>query len=577
MLFALLIGLVPAQVGAALPRDSVDALRRAAQAAEARYERLARSLAPFTWTSASGGECDEIVGRFCLRFDSISTPPAAAEASGIARAREDAVEAARRHFAAAPGDRHAAGPLVRLLVREGRTSEAASAAGAFAVFTTDTLWGHLLVGFAHHRDGDHDAAEQHFTAGLQRMDPAERRRWLDVSWLVSDRELRALRRLSPGQRQAYERRLWLLSDPFWVSAANERWNEHMSRHVEARLLARVPPVAGAVAWGDDQDELTVRYGTPTSAERMRGSTASMGPDPLLEHWDTAGRAYIPPALLVEGFPGVPEPGAKPVLYAARSRSAWAMTTVRHVLEPEHQVTRFLDGRSVLLRIDGVFGDSVRHEPPPVTMLIAWDSALAVRAEQRTATRRAGDSVTFSTVMRAPPGLGVYSVEALDTARGVAVRARYALEARIPGAGLVVSDILVAFPVPATAQPATPDDPALRGRPSLQLGRGDTVGLYAEVYRRTAAGAVRVEVALEPAGAPHLLVQAARWIGRVVTGAPEPTDPRVEWTTGESGPTLPIVLNLPLPPDRRGLQEIVLRVTDAVSGESAVSRRLVRIR
>jgi hypothetical protein len=577
MHFALLIGLVPAQLGVALPQDSVDALRRAAQAAEARYERLARSLAPFTWTSASGGECDEVVGRFCLRFDSISEPPATPEATGVARAREDAVEAARRHFAAVPGDRHAAGPLVRLLVREGRTAEAASAAGAFAALTADTLWGHLLLGFAHHRNGDHDAAEHHFTAALPRMDPPERRRWLDVSWLVSDRELRALRRLSPVQREAYERRLWLLSDPFWVSAANERWGEHLSRHVESRLLARVPPVGGAVAWGDDQDELTVRYGTPSSAERMRGSAGSMGPDPLLEHWDTAGRAYVPPALLVDGFPGVPVPGAKPVLYAARARTAWAMTTVRHVLEPDHQVTRFLDGRAVLLRIDGVFGDSMVAAPPPVATLIAWDSALAVRAEQRAATRRDGDSVHFSTLMRAPPGLGYYSVEAFDTARGVAVRARYALAARVHGDALVVSDILVAYAVPHTAQPDRPDDPALRARPSLQVARGDTVGLYAEVYRRPGAGALRVEVALEPAGEPHVLVQAARWIGRVVGGAAEPADPRVEWVSEEAGETLPIVLNLPLPPDRRGLQEIVLRVTDTTSGESAESRRLVRIR
>ncbi|MGH7448571.1 MAG: hypothetical protein ACRELT_13465, partial [Longimicrobiales bacterium] len=175
------LGLI-AQLGSALPPDSIETLRDRARSAESRFERLARQLAPVSWGgSRSYSECDEIVGRFCVWFDSTSVRPPSlgTEAGRIVDARREAVEALRRYFSAAPSERAAAGPLVRLLIRDGRAREAASAAGAYTALSGDTLWGELLQGLAHHRAGSGVRAERHFVAAVAALSVEERRRWLD--------------------------------------------------------------------------------------------------------------------------------------------------------------------------------------------------------------------------------------------------------------------------------------------------------------------------------------------------------------------------------------------------------------
>src|SRR5690606_10593827 len=116
----------------------------------------------------------------------------------------EAVEAVRRYFSAAPSERSAAGPLVRLLIRDGRAREAASAAGAFAALSGDSIWGELLQGLARHWAGAGREAERHFIAALSRMDADEQRSWTDPQWLLDPAERRRVRRLSPHKRSEYE-------------------------------------------------------------------------------------------------------------------------------------------------------------------------------------------------------------------------------------------------------------------------------------------------------------------------------------------------------------------------------------
>ena len=138
--------MVPLQIGAVLSPDSIEVLRDQARAVEARYERRVRQRAPLSRHSGAGGDCDEIVGRFCLRFDSTSVPPAQSEHRDVTVLRVAAVDAARRYFRATPGQRAAAGPLVRLLIASGHASEAVRAARTFAAASSDSLWRHLLLG-----------------------------------------------------------------------------------------------------------------------------------------------------------------------------------------------------------------------------------------------------------------------------------------------------------------------------------------------------------------------------------------------------------------------------------------------
>ena len=567
-----------AQLGAALPADSVEALRDRARSAEARFERLSRRLAPVSWSAGSGYDCDEIVGRFCLTYDSGGTRPPAlgSEAARVVDARREAVEVLRRYFSAAPQELAAAGPLVRLLILDGRAREAASAAGAFAALSGDPLWGDLLLGFARHRTGADTAAERHFVAALARLSDEERRQWLDPSWLLHPDERRALRRMSPDARSQYERKLWLLMDPFWLTTGNERWNEHIARHIEARLLAEVPLVAGMLRWGRDLDELTVRYGTPTMRARQPGAPGSPAGDGMVEYWDTAARTYAPQRLS-HGLQRAPDPGERPHIYAATARSAYVLQSVGRVVEPAHQVTRFLRGDSVILRVDAALPWGPESGVPPRAGVFVYDSAFSRRQAATGIARVSGDSARMQLFVTTAPGSIVYSAEMLGDSAAPAGRARYALDAHIPAAGPVVSDLLIARPSAPGDAPDRRDDPRLSAFQSLIFRPGDTLGIYAEVYRLAPDGAMDVELAIESAGSPSLLGRFARWIGRGLGLVQPSEDPRIGWRGEPEDARYIVALNVTLPDDREGLQDLVIAVTDPRTGERTEGRRRILIR
>jgi hypothetical protein len=611
------LGLV-AQLSAALPADSIETLRDRARSAEARFERLSRQLAPLSWGGSFGTDCDEIVGRFCLHFDSTTTRPATlgVEAARIVDARREAVEAIRRYFAAAPADRRAAGPLVRLLIRDGRAAEAASGAGAFAALSSDTLWGELLQGLAHHWAGAGIRAERHFIAALGHMPEQERREWLDPSWLLDHSERSAVRRLSDHERADYERRFWLLMDPFWLTPANERWNEHIARHVEARLLADVPTVAGMVRWGADMDQLTIRYGTPTT--RARQSASMMEQAGMIEYWDTAQRAFAP-ARLSRGVAAQPSPGERPVLYAATARSGYALRTVDRIVELDHQATRFLRGDSVVLRVDAAMplvadtpssrasdsmADAARstREPEPAAGAAAttpepesmagaaavsgltvaragvfvYDSAFTRRSSSTGPAVPDGDTVRFALFAGAPATALVYSAEILGDSLAAAGRARYAIHTPFAESGLALSDLLITRRFAPGESADDMDDPRLRPFTSLIFLPGDTIGIYAEVYRRGRTGVLDIQVSLEDAGRPSLPGRLARWLGRTLGLIQPGEDPRVGWRGEATAARYVIALNVPLLEGRDGLYDLVVRVTDPGTGEQSETRRRIRL-
>jgi hypothetical protein len=577
--------LLSTQVVPALPPDTVSRMRAQARSAEARFERLARNLAPYTWGApAYASTCDEIVGRFCLRFDSaaVSTRPTTPEVGRVIDERREAVETLRRYFSVAPSERSAAGPLVRLLILDDRASEAVSVARAFAALSSDTLWAHLLLGLALNAHGAPEEAEREFVSALMTMDDRTRRDWTEPEWLLHAGEQRRVRRLSGAERAEYERRFWIVSDPLWLTNANERWVEHMSRHVEARLLAQVPVVAGMLRWGRDLDELTVRYGTPSSRSQVRSNNLRDASS-FIEYFDTAQRAYSPDRWLEDGMPPPPFPGEKPFLYTSRARSGYALRTVHRLVDLPHQVTRFLSGDSVIVRVDGALVRPDKPDPPaagtkPRVGLFAYDSAFTRRVQAvRDGPAWDADTVSFTLSVRAPPGSFIYSVEALDSAAAFAARARYSLDAFIPEDGPVVSDLLVGAPF-GSVLPNSRTDPQLRPLHTLIVPMGSSLGLYAEVYRVAATGpeAVRLEFALEPAEGPGLLTQFARWIGRAVGLVQPETDPRVAWREEVEAGVHPVAVNLPVEPRRPGRYTLTLRVTDLGTGRTAETRRALLI-
>lgn len=307
---------------------------------------------------------------------------------------------------------------------------------------------------------------------------------------------------------------------------------------------------------------------------------------MIEYWDTAQRAFAP-ARLSRGVAAQPSPGERPVLYAASARSGYALQTVDRILELDHQATRFLRGDSIVLRVDAAMplvadtsssrtSDSIAGRAVARAGVFVYDSAFTRRTSSTGPTVADGDSVRFSLFAGAPAGAIVYSAEILGDSLAAAGRARYAIHTPFAESRLALSDLLITRRFPTGESADGIDDPRLRPFTSLIFLPGDTIGIYAEVYRRGRTGVLDIQVALEDAGRPSLPGRLARWLGRSL-GLIEPReDPRVGWRGEATAARYVIALNVPLLDGRDGLYDLVVRVTDPATGEQTEARRRIRL-
>lgn len=579
---------------APLPADSVAAVRTRARDAEAAFERLARRLIPTSLHRPVGGPCDEIVGRFCLTYGRTGYTEPAPEAGPVVDARRDAIEALRLALGYDPGHVETAAPLVRYLVEDLRPAEAVSVARLYASQGDDPVQADLLVGFALHAAGADSAAEPLLRRGVAALPDGERERVEALDWLLSHPERGRYRNLDAAARSAYARRFWTWADPLWVTPGNERWNEHAARHVWARMLARAPLVAGMNRWGEDLDQLTVRYGMPVGRTRTWGSMPGEGS--LVEHFDDAQLAFDPPALVGDGLPGRPPPGAPWALAEERSPTGYAPGALEGLAPLEHQLSRFPAGQGWDVRVDAALPLERGGVRAHAALFLRDTLLLGQEAVARTAVPAAGLArVNWTLQVHAPPGPWVYSAEALveglprEERRGMAAeaaapladgvtgwRARYRVELPPTDDGLRLSDVVIAHPFGPGPFPAGRDDPALRPRTSLVVEPGATVGLYAEVHGLTGES-YQVTMVVESGQESSLLGRAASWLGRRLGLWEPPDEPRLQWEARAPapGPAL-LAVDLDLALVEPGLRWIRLDVEDA-RGRRAHSERLILVR
>jgi hypothetical protein len=471
---------------------------------------------------------------------------------------------------------------VRYLVEDDRSAEAVSAARTYAALSGDSVWGPLLLGFAQHAAANDTAAERLFDEGLARL-PAEERRLIEnIEWILAPDDRRAYKRMDATTRARAEARLWRHSDALFLTPGSQIRAEHIARRVWSRVLSMTPLVSDMVRWGDDLEQLTVRYGVPTARSRTSGSMYREGS--LVEHFDPEQLSYVQAEVLTRGPAPTPLPGETWQLEEPRSRSGYAPRTIRRLIALDHQITRFPAGDSVVLRVDGEFvlDSAATGRPRVVTGLWIQDAAtFTTLAELRGGAAVTRDTARFALELLASAGARLYSFEVLEPETRFGGRARFVTDIDSPSVGLAVSDPLVAKPFAENAPPSHRRDPGLQPLARLILESGTQIGLYAEAsgLQRDARGhgLYRVELSIRRADRAAFPARALSWLGRRLGLSSERIPPRVAWDgrVEHAGPAV-LAVNLGLEELPEGLHAIALTLTDLGAGTTATSTKVIRI-
>ena len=580
MLAVTVLALISQACPRPLAAQDTTALRREARRAAADYERALRRSAPYR-VGGGGGHCDEIVGRFCLTYDAGTSSPLPPEPEPIKQARARAIEIFERALQVWPADTLIAGPLLRYLIEDNQGEKAVEAAARFSAHSKHAVWPHLMNGFALHAAERHEEAERAYQLALEHMDAKLREEWHDVRVLLEPEERSRYDKLTPDLRSHFHARLWDLADPLYLTRGNESRVEHFSRHVYGRILRRAPFATGAVSWGDDVEELTLRFGVPRM--RTQDFARPMSTElPITEHFDPDQQTYVPPALL--SAPGIKpfEPAAGWPYDTIRSRNGYAPRSVRRMFTLDHVLSRFHDGDSMIVRVDAEL---------PVDSVVRFPIRLEVGVFQLDSTfRLVSSSVDTLTIDSAPvrarmvvklaEGAFAYSVEARELESRLAWRARHWLPQSPAANRPLLSDLVVLSPS-ESGLPTDRESPAFTPLRSLKIKRGLPVVIYLESTgltpndQRLVQYTVDLEVMEE--SRPGVFSRTVKRLGQALGLGGDDVSPRITFSDQKpAAAVVPIALNLGKLQLDDGLKRFRVTVTDRETGVKASVDRVIRI-
>ena len=451
------------------PADSQRVIRRARDA-QAEFERVRRANLPLD-TRGSTGRCDVHVGRFCYWWDD-GEFPAPPEMPRTKAARTVLLERLAKGAAALPGDRWIAGQRVRYLVEDGRVPEAVTAAGECRA---DAAWCAALAGYAFHNAGDYAHADSAFATALAAMPERDRCRWTDIRLLLDDDARKRYERMSCADRAPFEARFWGMSRPLYMLPANDLRTEHFARLTMAELI-RTSRYPHQMPWGDDSQELLVRYGWETGWARTAPSLSSPSDVHVVGQEPTPSLDFVPAA---DALAAPDSADASDwALHDPLAQTRYAPRYARSVAELEHQIAFFRrsgDSALVVAAFDASAATGFERDTIAAALAVAVPSAPdSARVTAVPATRRRGVLTTLGSW--APQ---IVSVEARDSLARRVARARTVARPPTSNGRVTISDLLL-FDDPSTL-PTTLDEAAARARGSLRVARATPVGVYWEMY------------------------------------------------------------------------------------------------
>jgi len=331
---------------AAQSRDAANpdslALLAEAKEVQARFERFREERIP-PELAGFGGGCDEIVGRFCLRFEGgedeseWSVPEEPIE-FGMARAQ--VVRELAEIHSKIPGDSWILGQRVFYM---GEVGDWRGAENLIRRCGGGNWWCTSLLGFVRHAQGDWNVAATFFALAVTQMPAGED--FLSLELLLDPGTLQVYANAS--DKAAAEERPWLLSDPLYLVAGNDRMTEQYARAVLIRMRRQAVNAYG-VEWGDDIEELTLRYGAEAAWERVRGLPNASLQDTrtIVGRHHPKSQEFLPPDLALED-PAQVAPGDW-TPEQERPWTGYAPPYAPDLNALETQVARFRRGDSLLV-------------------------------------------------------------------------------------------------------------------------------------------------------------------------------------------------------------------------------------
>ena len=291
LLLALASSVTPIQGQAEWERPDSLSLLEEARDVQARVERYREQRTPPELAS-SVRRCDEIVGRFCFRFEELneSLPwQAPQDPVELELARTRAITELAVIARKIPGDLWVLGQRVYYLGEAHAWQNAASV--ALRCGGQVHWWCTALLGYVHHRSGRFTLAEELFDRALQEMPPDTTAKWRSTEYLLQSGGDAVFESAPDPQRM--EDRLWMLSDPLYLVDGNDRKTEHYARQVLVRLQADAVNGMG-LDWDQDLEQITLQWGAPRAWSRERdlptGDTLVDTRRMISHRW---GREFLP--------------------------------------------------------------------------------------------------------------------------------------------------------------------------------------------------------------------------------------------------------------------------------------------
>ncbi|MGE3618115.1 MAG: hypothetical protein AB7L66_19750 [Gemmatimonadales bacterium] len=363
----------------ALSADTTE-VGRAARRAQENFERDRRLRLPASY--GSSGRCDERIGRFCYWYDDGDTT-LPADPPSVKDARRDLIAVLGGAAARQPEHDWLTGQHVRYLVEQDLLDAGVTTArGCRAT----PWWCAALEGYATHAAGRYAAADSAFDRALALAPEPIRCAWLDWSVVLDERLAGRVEEGSCAERVALADTVFWLGQPLLSRPGNDLRTEYLSRRVVA-LLRSTARTAYGTPWGDDMEELLLRYGWSTRYS-VAGNTARAleGPS-VIGHQRSPAFQFLPVTRADTGLEAW-EWTFKP----ERPRSRYAPPYADEFLATTHyQVARFPRGDTTLVAaaLGATLADpGFRGRPLDQALAVSTGSARTV-ITRRDSTRTPG--------------------------------------------------------------------------------------------------------------------------------------------------------------------------------------------